>query len=161
MQTAYFAGGCFWCIEAIFQRIQGVEEVLNGYCNGNTQNPNYEQVCTGKTRHAEVVKINFNENIISYRELLDIFFKIHDPTTLNRQGLDVGSQYRSAVFYINKEQEKIAKNFIVNTDGTVTELVSLDIFYVAEKYHQNYYNNNKNENYCKMVVLPKIKKYFK
>lgn len=156
MQKAYLAGGCFWCIEAIFQRVHGVKKVVSGYCNGDIKNPNYEDVCSGNSGHAEAVKIEFDENILTYSQLLDIFFKIHNPTTLNQQGADIGSQYRSAIFYCNDKQQQIASKAIAKIKNAVTELEPIDIFYSAEDYHQNYYNNNKNKPYCKMVILPKI-----
>ena len=161
MQTAYLAGGCFWCVEAIFQRVNGVKEVKNGYCNGSTQNPTYEAICTGQTGHAEVLKVDFDESEVSYESLLEVFFETHNPTTLNQQGADKGTQYRSAIFYTNDSQRLIATSVIANIKGAVTEITKLDVFYPAEGYHQNYYNNNSNQPYCQMVILPKIKKYFK
>ncbi len=160
MQTAYLAGGCFWCIEAILQRIKGVKGLTNGYCNGSTENPTYEDICSGQTGHAEVVKIEFDESEISFSDLLEVFFLTHDPTSLNRQGADVGIQYRSAVFYINSEQRNLAKAAIESIPNAVTEISPLDVFYAAENYHQNYYNNNPNQQYCRLVILPKIEKYF-
>ena len=161
MQTAYLAGGCFWCVEAIFQRVNGVKEVTNGYCNGSTQNPTYETICTGQTGHAEVLKVDFDESEVSYESLLEVFFETHNPTTLNQQGADKGTQYRSAIFYTNDSQRLIATSVIANIKGAVTEITKLDVFYPAEGYHQNYYNNNSNQPYCQMVILPKINKYFK
>jgi peptide-methionine (S)-S-oxide reductase len=161
MQTAYLAGGCFWCVEAIFQRVNGVKEVKNGYCNGSTQNPSYEAICTGQTGHAEVLKVDFDESEVSYESLLEVFFETHNPTTLNQQGADKGTQYRSAIFYTNDSQRLIATSVIANIKGAVTEITKLDVFYPAEGYHQNYYNNNSNQPYCQMVILPKINKYFK
>ena len=161
MQTAYLAGGCFWCVEAIFQRVNGVKEVKNGYCNGSTQNPTYEAICTGQTGHAEVLKVDFDESEVSYESLLEVFFETHNPTTLNQQGADKGTQYRSAIFYTNDSQRLIATSVIANIKGAVTEITKLDVFYPAEGYHQNYYNNNSNQPYCQMVILPKINKYFK
>ena len=160
MQTAYLAGGCFWCIEAILQRIKGVKGLTNGYCNGSTENPTYEDICSGQTGHAEVVKIEFDESEISFSDLLEVFFLTHDPTSLNRQGSDVGIQYRSAVFFINPEQRDLAKTTIESIPNAVTEISPLDVFYAAENYHQNYYNNNPNQQYCRLVILPKIEKYF-
>jgi peptide-methionine (S)-S-oxide reductase len=161
MQLAYLAGGCFWCIEAIFQRINGVKSVNSGYCNGDTIGPTYTQVCSGTTGHAETLKIEFDESIISYEELLEVFFQIHDPTSLNKQGNDHGTQYRSAIFFTNKNQQSIAQD-IINTLGNdvVTEVTEIDIFYEAESYHNNYFNNNSNQPYCQLVIAPKIKKYF-
>ena len=161
MQTAYLAGGCFWCVEAIFQRIKGVKGLTNGYCNGSTENPSYEEICSGQTGHAEAVKIEFDESETSFSDLLEVFFLTHDPTSLNRQGSDVGIQYRSAVFYINSEQRDLAKTTIESIPNAVTEISPLGVFYAAENYHQNYYNNNPNQQYCRLVILPKIEKYFK
>tara|TARA_B100001105_G_scaffold220161_1_gene187403 strand:- start:387 stop:881 length:495 start_codon:yes stop_codon:yes gene_type:complete len=162
MQLAYFAGGCFWCVEAIFQRIEGVIRVDPGYCNGSTINPTYHDICTGTTGHAEAVKIEFNDDKASFKELLEVFFLTHDATTLNRQGNDVGTQYRSAVFYVNDEQQSVAQKMIDSLgEEVVTELVLLDKFYDAEDYHNNYYNNNSNQPYCQMVITPKLEKYFK
>ena len=161
MQTAYLAGGCFWCVEAIFQRVNGVKEVKNGYCNGSTQNPTYEAICTGQTGHAEVLKVDFDESEVSYESLLEVFFETHDPTSLNQQGADKGTQYRSAVFYTNDLQKQVATSVIGKVKGAVTEITELDVFYPAESYHQDYYNNNSNQPYCQMVILPKINKYFK
>ena len=160
MQTAYLAGGCFWCVEAIFQRTRGIKGLTNGYCNGSTENPTYEEICSGLSGHAEVVRIEFDESEISFSNLLEVFFLTHDPTSLNRQGSDVGIQYRSAVFYINLEQRDLAKNTIESIPNAVTEISPLDVFYAAENYHQNYYNNNPNQQYCRLVILPKIEKYF-
>ncbi len=161
MQTAYLAGGCFWCVEAIFQRLKGVIGLTNGYCNGSTENPSYEEICSGQTGHAEAVKIEFDESEISFSDLLEVFFLTHDPTSLNRQGSDVGIQYRSAVFYINSEQRDLVKTAIASIPNAVTEISPLDVFYAAENYHQNYYNNNPNQHYCRLVILPKIEKHFK
>ncbi|MDC1290495.1 peptide-methionine (S)-S-oxide reductase MsrA [Candidatus Thioglobus sp.] len=161
MQTAYLAGGCFWCVEAVFQRVNGVKEVKNGYCNGSTQNPSYEAICTGQTGHAEVLKVDFDESEVSYESLLEVFFETHNPTTLNQQGADKGTQYRSAIFYTNDSQRLIATSVIGNIKGAVTEITELDVFYPAEAYHQDYFNNNANQPYCQMVILPKINKYFK
>ena len=161
MQTAYLAGGCFWCVEAIFQRVNGVRELTNGYCNGLTQNPSYEEICGGQSNHAEVLKVDYDEQQISYSKLLEVFVATHDPTSLNQQGADKGTQYRSAVFYTDDSQKQIATSIIGAIKGAVTEITELDIFYPAESYHQNYYNNNPNQPYCQMVILPKINKYFK
>ena len=161
MQTAYFAGGCFWCVEAIFQRVDGVKELTSGYCNGSTQNPTYEEVCSGQSGHAEVLKIEFDEQQISFTDLLKVFVETHDPTSLNQQGADRGNQYRSAVFYIDSVQRDLAISLISSIPDAVTEISSLDVFYPAEGYHQNYYNNDPNQPYCQMVILPKINKYFK
>lgn len=161
MQTAYFAGGCFWCVEAIFQRVDGVKELTSGYCNGSTQNPTYEEVCSGQSGHAEVLKIEFDEQQISFTDLLEVFVETHDPTSLNQQGADRGTQYRSAVFYIDPVQRDLAISLISSIPDAVTEISPLDVFYPAEGYHQNYYNNDPNQPYCQMVILPKINKYFK
>ena len=138
MQTAYLAGGCFWCVEAIFQRISGVKSLTNGYCNGSTENPTYQEICSSHTGHAEVVKIEFDESEISFSDLLEVFFVTHDPTSLNRQGNDVGVQYRSAIFYINSEQRDIAQSMLNSIPNAVTEISPLEVFYDAEDYHQNY-----------------------
>ena len=161
MQTAYLAGGCFWCVEAIFQRVNGVKEVKNGYCNGSTQNPTYEAICTGQTGHAEVLKIEYDESEVSYESLLEVFFETHDPTSLNQQGADRGTQYRSAIFYTDDSQKQTAISVIGNIKGAVTEVTELNVFYPAEAYHQDYFNQNPNQPYCQMVILPKINKYFK
>ena len=161
MQTAYFAGGCFWCVEAIFQRVDGVKELTSGYCNGSTQNPTYEEVCSGQSGHAEVLKIEFDEQHISFTDLLEVFVETHDPTSLNQQGADRGTQYRSAVFYTDLNQRDQAVSVINSIPDAVTEISSLDVFYPAEGYHQNYYNNDPKQPYCQMVILPKINKYFK
>ena len=161
MQTAYLAGGCFWCVEAIFQRVNGVKQLENGYCNGATQNPSYEAICSGQTGHAEVLRVEYDESVVSYESLLEVFVETHDPTSLNQQGADKGTQYRSAIFYTDDSQRLIATSFIGDIKGAVTEITKLDVFYPAEGYHQNYYNNNSNQPYCKMVILPKINKYFK
>jgi peptide-methionine (S)-S-oxide reductase len=161
MQTAYLAGGCFWCVEAIFQRVNGVKELTNGYCNGLTQNPSYEEICSGQSNHAEVLKVDYDEQQISYSELLEVFVATHDPTSLNQQGGDKGTQYRSAIFYTDDSQRQKATSLIANIKDAVTEITELDVFYPAESYHQNYYNNNLNQPYCQLVILPKINKYFK
>ena len=161
MQAAYFAGGCFWCVEAIFQRVDGVKELTSGYCNGSTQNPTYEEVCSGQSSHAEVLKIEFDEQQISFADLLEVFVETHDPTSLNQQGADRGTQYRSAVFYTDLNQRDQAVSVINSIPDAVTEIRPLDVFYPAESYHQNYYNNNPNQPYCQLVILPKIDKYFK
>ena len=161
MQTAYFAGVCFWCVEAIFQRIDGVKELTNGYCNGSKQNPTYEEVCSGQSGHAEVLKIKFDEQHISFAELLEVFVETHDPTSLNQQGADRGTQYRSAVFYTDLNQRDQVVSVINSIPDAVTEIRPLDVFYPAESYHQNYYDNNPNQPYCQLVIFPKIDKYFK
>ena len=161
METAYFAGGCFWCVEAIFQRVDGVKSLSSGYCNGLSQNPSYEEVCSGQSGHAEVLKIDYDEQQISYSELLEVFVATHDPTSLNQQGGDRGTQYRSAVFYIDESQKQLAIALLGTIKNAVTEVTELDVFYAAEGYHQNYYNNNSSQPYCQLVILPKINKYFK
>lgn len=168
LAVATFGNGCFWCTEAIFQQLNGVKTVLPGYIGGEVKNPTYKEVCTGTTGHAEAIQITFDPEVISYRELLDVFFYTHDPTTLNRQGADVGTQYRSAIFFHNKEQESDAVKIIeqltaegVYSDPIVTEIAAFDIFYDAEEYHQNYYINNKNQGYCRAVINPKLDKFMK
>lgn len=168
LATATFGNGCFWCTEAIFQQLKGVETVVSGYTGGTVKNPSYKEVCTGTTGHAEVIQITYDPSVISYRELLDVFFYTHDPTTLNRQGADVGTQYRSAIFYHNKEQETDAKTIIdqltsegVYADPIVTEVSAIGAYYPAEDYHKNYYNNNKNQGYCRAVINPKLDKFMK
>lgn len=166
MNVAIFGAGCFWCVEAIFSQLEGVNSVISGYCNGTTKNPTYESICSGNTGHAEVCKIDFNPDIITFEELLTVFFQTHDPTTLNRQGADVGTQYRSGIFYINEEQKKISEKFIKKisdnfTNPIVTEVSKLDTFYEAENYHQDYYKNNTNAPYCRFVIKPKLDKFLK
>ncbi|WP_197972155.1 peptide-methionine (S)-S-oxide reductase MsrA [Nitrosophilus labii] len=166
MQEAILGGGCFWCLEAIFKRIKGVKEVISGYSGGKRKNPTYEQVCSAATGHAEVVKIIFDDNIISYEELLEIFFSIHDPTQLNRQGVDIGTQYRSVIFPLNESQEKIAKEVIEKlnpkfNNKIVTTIEPFEAFYEAEEYHQNYYDNNPYQDYCQVVIAPKLQKFLR
>lgn len=167
--TAIFAGGCFWCVEAIFQQLTGVDTVISGYIGGTTFNPTYEEVCTGKTGHAEAIQIIYDPSLISFRELCEIFYVTHDPTTLNRQGADVGTQYRSGIFFLTPEQGKIATQVKqeVDASGTypkpvVTEITQASAFYPAETYHQNYFNQNQNNNpYCQAVIVPKVQKFQK
>lgn len=168
LETATFANGCFWCTEAIFQRLEGVKKVTSGYTGGSLKNPTYKEITTGKTGHAEAIQIEFNPKVISYQELLDVFFSTHDPTTLNRQGYDVGSQYRSAIFYHSETQKSTAEKFIEELTNAkvfdkpiVTEVTSHTVFYKAEDYHQNYYNNNKFQGYCMAVINPKLEKFIK
>lgn len=168
LEIATLANGCFWCTEAIFQRLNGVEKVRSGYTGGTLKNPSYNDVTSGNTGHAEAIQIYFDPAVISFQEILDVFFATHDPTTLNRQGYDVGTQYRSAIFYHSQEQEKVAKAFItalteanVFDKKIVTEVTAFDTFYEAEAYHQNYYNNNKNQGYCMAVINPKLEKFIK
>lgn len=166
--TATLAGGCFWCVEAVFQLVDGVEKVESGYCNGAVENPTYKEVCSGTTGHAEACRITFNPAVVSYEELLQVFFASHDPTTLNRQGNDVGTQYRSAIFVHSEEQANIARAYIKQLDASktwpspiVTEVTPAETFYVAEDYHQNYYNQNGSQPYCAFVVRPKVEKFKK
>lgn len=168
LETATLAGGCFWCIETIFDELKGVEKVESGYSGGKIKNPTYEQVCSGNTGHAEVVQITFDPSVISYEKLLEIFFHIHDPTTLNRQGADAGTQYRSAIFYHDDEQKKTAEAVIKKIsssglwpDPIVTEVTAFDVFFPAEDYHQDYYINNKEKSYCSIVIAPKVQKFYK
>jgi len=163
IKTCYFGGGCFWCTEAIFKNINGVISIYPGYMGGDTKNPTYKQVCEGLTGHAEIVKIDYNSSIISFKDLLSVFFSTHDPTTLNRQGNDIGTQYRSSVFTNDDNEVKILKNYIEELDKTfekkiVTTIEDLSEFYLAEDYHHNYYDLNRNVPYCSVVIGPKIKK---
>ena len=163
MVLATLAGGCFWCLEAVFQQLKGVSKVTSGYAGGKRPDPTYEQVCTGATGHAEVVQVEFDPAVISYRDLLDVFFTIHDPTTLNQQGADVGTQYRSAIFFHSPEQQRDANYAIVEAQKTwddpiVTEIVPLTQFYPAEEYHKDYYVRNPNQGYCRVVIAPKVTK---
>jgi peptide-methionine (S)-S-oxide reductase len=166
LQTATFGSGCFWCTEAIFERVKGVKSVESGYSGGNVPNPTYEAVCSGKTGHAEVIQIKYDPSVVSYDELLEIFWKTHDPTTLNRQGADVGTQYRSVIFYNDEDQKNKAENYKAELnkaeiwkDSIVTEISPLKKFYSAEKYHQDYYEQNPNQGYCSFVITPKIEKF--
>lgn len=167
-QTAILAGGCFWCLEAVFDDLKGVQSVESGYSGGHVPNPTYKQVCTGSTGHAEVVRVTFDPQVISYRDLLRVFFAIHDPTTLNRQGNDVGTQYRSAIFYLDEEQKRAAEEVIAEltaaqlwSNPIVTEVTPFDAFYMAEDYHQEYFANNPFQPYCMAVVAPKVAKFRK
>jgi peptide-methionine (S)-S-oxide reductase len=162
-QVATLAGGCFWCLEAVFDEVKGVKSVESGYAGGHVENPSYKAVCTGMTGHAEVVRVTFDEDVVSYRDLLNVFFGIHDPTTLNRQGADVGTQYRSAIFYHDEKQKEIAEEVIKDLEAQkiwdkpiVTTLEKMDKFYVAEDYHQEYFANNPYQPYCAAVVAPKV-----
>jgi peptide-methionine (S)-S-oxide reductase len=168
LMTATLAGGCFWCLEAVYDEIKGVHSVESGYAGGQVDNPSYREVCNGTTGHAEVVQVHFDPSVVSYRDLLNVFFAIHDPTTLNRQGADVGTQYRSAIFYHDDEQKKIAEEVIKDLSDQklfdrpiVTELAPLDRFYVAENYHQEYFARNPYQPYCMAVVAPKVSKFRK
>jgi peptide-methionine (S)-S-oxide reductase len=167
-EIATLAGGCFWCLEAVFDDLRGVESVESGYMGGKTQNPTYEEVCSGRTGHAEVVQVSFDPAAASFREILEVFFVIHDPTTLNRQGNDVGTQYRSAIFYHSAGQKDAAEEVIANLesariydDPIVTEVVPASKFYVAETYHQEYFRRNPAQPYCAYVVRPKVAKFRK
>ncbi len=167
-EVATLAAGCFWCVEAIFQQLEGVMDVKSGYAGGKIKNPTYKQVCEGDTGHAEVIQIVYNSNKITFKQLLEVFFKTHDPTTLNRQGADEGTQYRSSIFYHSPEQKEIADKIIkeLDTSGAysnkiVTLLEPITDFYVAEDYHQNYFNQNGHNPYCNMVVKPKVEKFMK
>ena len=165
-QTATLAGGCFWCVEAVYDELEGVEDVVSGYSGGQTENPTYKEVCTGATGHAEAVQIKFDPSKISYEDILRVFFSIHDPTTLNRQGNDIGTQYRSAIFYHDEQQRESAEKIIreledeaVFDQPIVTEVVGFQKFWPAEDYHQEYFSNNPNQPYCAAVVAPKVAKF--
>lgn len=168
LQLATFGNGCFWCTEAIFQRLNGVEKVVSGYTGGKVKNPTYKEVCSGLTGHAEVIQITYDPKKITFDELLEVFWKTHDPTTLNRQGADEGTQYRSAVFYHNEEQKNLATEYRKKLDASgafdnpiVTEITASSEFYPAEDYHQNYFNLNGNAPYCSYVIQPKVEKFEK
>jgi peptide-methionine (S)-S-oxide reductase len=171
MEIATFAGGCFWCTEAVFLEIKGVEKVVSGYIGGKTKNPTYKDICTGETGHAEAIQITYNPKEVAYEDLLEVFFGTHDPTTLNRQGADVGTQYRSEIFYHSEVQKTKAENYIqllekekLYDKKIVTKVSSATEFYLAEEYHQNYYNQNSSQGYCQMVIAPKLeklRKYYK
>ncbi len=165
LDTTTLGAGCFWCIEAVFQNLKGVQSVVSGYTGGQVENPTYQQICTGTTGHAEVAQIIFDPAVISFEDLLYVFWRTHDPTTLNRQGADVGTQYRSAIFYDSEEQKEIAEKSKAKTDASdlwpdpiVTEISQLDKFYNAEEYHQDYYKLNPNQPYCRLIIDPKIRK---
>jgi len=162
-EVATLAGGCFWCLEAVFDIMEGVVSVESGYMGGEMENPDYRSVCTGMTGHAEVVQITFDPAVTSFRDLLAVFFVVHDPTTLNRQGNDVGTQYRSAIFYHSEEQKQAAQQVIAELDvaPVVTQVVPLERFYIAEDYHQEYFAKHPNEGYCSFVVAPKVAKFQK
>jgi len=167
-ETTTLGGGCFWCLEAVYDNLAGVTDVVSGYTGGRRPNPSYEQVCTGYTGHAEVVQVTFDPAQISFREILEVFFSIHDPTTENRQGADVGTQYRSAIFYHSPEQKATAEGLIADLerdevwrDSIVTEVTALDVFYPAEDYHQEYFARNPNKGYCQVVIAPKLAKFRK
>jgi peptide-methionine (S)-S-oxide reductase len=164
-ELATLAGGCFWCLEAVFEQLRGVTKVVSGYSGGHVPNPSYEAVCTGTTGHAEVVQVTFDPDAISFRDLLGVFFTLHDPTTLDRQGGDVGTQYRSAIFYHDAEQRRTAEDVVreleaehVFDDPIVTRIEPLQAFYPAEEYHREYYRRNPNQSYCRAVIAPKVAK---
>jgi peptide-methionine (S)-S-oxide reductase len=168
MEVTTLGAGCFWCIEAVFQGLKGVEKVVSGYTGGTVPNPTYRQVCTGRTGHAEVAQIAFDPDVISFEEILYVFWRTHDPTTLNRQGADVGTQYRSAIFYHDEVQKAIAEKSLAETEASglwpnpiVTEIAPLPEFYEAEDYHQNYFSDNPNQPYCRAVIDPKVRKFRK
>ncbi len=168
MEIATFGAGCFWCVEAVFMNLNGVEKVESGYMGGHVKNPTYKQVCNGDTGHAEVIQITYNPDIVSFKDLLEVFWKTHDPTTLNKQGNDVGTQYRSVVFYHSEDQRREAEHYKTELDASkafnqpiVTEISPMDTFYVAEDYHQNYYNQNSGQPYCAFVIRPKVEKFRK
>jgi peptide-methionine (S)-S-oxide reductase len=168
LETATLGAGCFWCVEAVFDDLKGVEDVVSGYSGGHTENPTYREVCSETTGHAEVTQIKFDPDVISFKEILQVFFSVHDPTTLNRQGNDIGSSYRSAIFYHDENQKRIAEEVIrevtdegVYDDPIVTEVTAFDKFYPAEDYHQEYFANNPNQPYCAAVVAPKVAKFRK
>lgn len=157
-EIATFGGGCFWCTEAVFQRLRGVEAVESGYAGGSMPNPDYSKVSSGQTGHAEVIQIHFDPKVISYENLLEVFFATHDPTTKDRQGADVGSQYRSVIFYHSDEQKAAAEKAKANLDSVVTEIKPFEAFYKAEDYHQDYFNQNPGNPYCSIVISPKLEK---
>jgi len=168
LETITLGSGCFWCTEAVFQKLKGVISSISGYSGGDTENPTYEDICSGTTNHAEVIQITFNPKKISLSELLEVFWRTHDPTTLNRQGNDVGTQYRSVIFYHNENQKRIAEELKedlektkIYNDSIVTKITRFEKFYKAENYHQNFYNQNKNQPYCSFVITPKIEKFKK
>ena len=165
-ELATFGAGCFWCVEAIFERVKGVKKVVSGYAGGHVKNPSYKEVCTGNTDHAEVCQLTYDPSVVSYEELLEIFWKTHDPTTLNRQGNDVGTQYRSVIFYHNEKQKELAEHYRKKLDASgiydkpiVTEIVPYEVMYKAENYHQNYFNENGLQPYCQLVIRPKVEKF--
>ena len=165
-EVATLGGGCFWCLEPVFEELRGVEKVESGYSGGSVPDPTYRQICTGTTGHAEVVQVTFDPEVVSFREILEVFFTIHDPTTLNRQGADVGPQYRSAIFYHDEGQRRVAEEVIAEvgakgvwSDPIVTEVTPFDTFYRAEDYHQEYFRNNAGQPYCQVVIAPKVAKF--
>jgi peptide-methionine (S)-S-oxide reductase len=163
LETTTLGGGCFWCLDGVFQRVKGIQSVESGYCGGSIAHPSYEQICTGTTGHAEVVRLTWDASVISYREILELFFALHDPTTLNRQGNDIGTQYRSVIFHHNAEQEKIAQQVLHEQSAhfdadIVTQLLPMPTFYSAEHYHQNYFAQHSSQGYCRVVIAPKLQK---
>lgn len=167
-EVATLAGGCFWCLDAVFRGLKGVEQVVSGYAGGTVANPSYEAVCAGRTGHAEVVQVTFDPAVLSYRDLVAVFFGIHDPTTLNRQGADAGTQYRSAIYYHGAEQERTAREVIAELERDqvfdspiVTEVAPFTVFYPAEEYHQDYFRRNPGQGYCRAVIAPKVAKFRK
>lgn len=167
-EIATLGGGCFWCLEAVYDQLKGVESVESGYAGGQIANPSYEAVCSGRTGHAEVIQVTFDPQVVMFKDILDVFFTIHDPTTLNRQGNDVGTQYRSAIFYHSPEQKAVAEKAITDLNNSglwgkpiVTEVTAIDKFYMAEGYHQEYFANNAYQPYCQVVVAPKVAKFRK
>lgn len=167
-EVATLGGGCFWCLEAVYEELRGVEKVESGYSGGSMPDPTYREVCSGTTGHAEVVQVTFDPSVVSFREILGVFFTIHDPTTLNRQGADVGTQYRSVIFYHDEEQRRVAEEMISELeaeglwkDPIVTEVVPLDAYYRAEDYHQGYFRNNGFQPYCQVIIAPKVAKFRK
>jgi peptide-methionine (S)-S-oxide reductase len=167
-EVATLGGGCFWCLEAVYQELRGVEKVESGYSGGDVPNPTYRQVCSETTGHAEVVQVTFDPDEVSYKDILEVYFTIHDPTTLNRQGADVGTQYRSVIFYHDEDQKRTAEEVISDLQAggiwnkpIVTEVAPFDVFYVAEDYHQNYFRNNGYQPYCQVIIAPKVAKFRK
>jgi peptide-methionine (S)-S-oxide reductase len=167
-EVATLGGGCFWCLEAVYQELRGVEKLESGYSGGDVPNPTYRQVCSETTGHAEVVQVTFDPGVVSFREILEVFFSIHDPTTLNRQGADVGTQYRSAIFFHDEDQKRVAEEVIsrleserIWDDPIVTEVVPFEEFFVAEDYHQNYFRENGRQPYCQVIIAPKVARFRK
>lgn len=161
IEVVYFGGGCFWCIEAIFQKVNGVTSVTSGYSGGQTENPTYGDVCNGTTGHAEVLEVKYDFTKISFKDLLEVFFMVHDPTTKDRQGNDIGTQYRSIILYTSEKQKNESEEYLKTIPNAVTEVVPFRKFYKAEDYHLNYYQNNQNKPYCQLVIRPKLEKFLK
>ncbi|MEO8392968.1 MAG: peptide-methionine (S)-S-oxide reductase MsrA [Chloroflexota bacterium] len=167
-EIATLAGGCFWCLEAVFDELKGVKDVVSGYAGGTVRNPSYEAVCGGRTGHAEVIQIKFDPSVVSFHDILNVFFTIHDPTTMNRQGNDVGTQYRSAIYYHSPEQKAVAEQTIAEVNAQhlwgapiVTEVTPIETFYAAEAYHQEYFKNHPDQGYCRIIIAPKVAKFRK